>query len=68
MLSAREGLHEGEHFIRWDVPELDLLLLDEVTRVMVLDVDVSRSVVKYWVLRKSDTPLIVGVDHYRFSQ
>ena len=65
----REGLREevGKHFICWDILELNLLLLDKVVCVMVLNVDVFRSVVKHWVFRKSDTPLIIGMDHHQSS-
>jgi len=69
MLDAREGLREevGKHFICRDILELNLLLLDKVVRVMVLNVDVFRSVVKHWVFRESDTPLIISMDHHRSS-
>jgi hypothetical protein len=69
VLDAREGLREevGKHFICRDILELNLLLLDEVVRVMIFNVDVFQSVVKHWVFRKSDTPLIIGVDHHRSS-
>jgi len=66
MLCARQWLREEtrEHVARRYVLELDLPFLDKVLRVVVLDVDVFRAIVEYWVFREHDTPLVVRTDHH----
>jgi hypothetical protein len=55
----RLGQKLSEHIGGGDLVEHDSTFPNQLPRIMVLYVDILRPIMEHWVLRKSDTPLIV---------